>query len=130
MALDPAAFLVPSGLLRASQFPDDDLAGDLLPVWITDAEERATEAGLSTEGQAARAWVYHRAFATRCASGAGAVKRMEVEGKGSMEYDPAATPNDCALAGEWLARAGVLATVYDEAEAVPVESFSVIRSLR
>lgn len=103
MPLLPAAFVVPTGDLRDSLFPDDELAGEggLLAAWIADAE------GRTANEDAQRAWVYHRAYRLLCqtplAAGTAPVEEIDVDGEARVRYARgAAAPDYCALAAAYL----------------------------
>ncbi|HYG66096.1 MAG TPA: hypothetical protein VD838_00505 [Anaeromyxobacteraceae bacterium] len=132
MPLAPSDFLPPEGDLEEALFAEegDDLDA-FLGAWIEDAEGRAEAAGISAEGRAARAWVEHRAYALLARRALGAVERVDVEGEGSVTYAKNRAAELAALRDAALARAGVLASAYDEAEAaVAAPPLAVVRSLR
>ena len=111
MALTASDFQPPLG---ASVFGSDYDLGALLAGWITEAEAKAAAAGVDPEGDEARAYVLWRAYDTRCqtpiSTAGGAIKRVDADDEGSVEYDTGSTqaPDYCALAADYRQLAGAL----------------------
>ena len=112
MALTASDFQPPLG---ASVFGSDYDLETLLAGWIAEAEAKAAAAGVDPDGDAARAYVLWRAYDTRCqtpiSTAGGAIKRVDADDEGSVEYDTGSVsaPDYCGLAARYLARLGALA---------------------